>query len=245
MSALSTLFPIAFALGLALVHLFAGRLTFLDVIPRSRWLSLSGGSAVAYVFVHILPEIQSAGTDIDQTASLLVRFEHHVYLIALLGFTGFYGIEQYVRKAKARSEDEGGDAEAHGVFWVHIGTFTLYNVLIGYLLLHREESGVASLAIFFVAMALHFFVNDYGLREYHGSAYRRYGRWALAAAVFAGLGLGYVVEVSELLLAVLFALLAGGIVLNVIKEELPAERKSRFWAFLAGVVGYTALLLSI
>ncbi|WP_245180726.1 ZIP family metal transporter [Haloarcula amylovorans] len=175
MPELSTFLPAAFALGLALVHLFAGRLTFLDVMPRSRWLSLSGGSAVAYVFVHILPEIQSAGTDIDQTASALVRLEHHVYLIALLGFTAFYGIEQYVRKAKARGENEGG-SESHGVFWVHIGTFTLYNVLIGYLLLHREESGVASLAIFFVAMALHFFVNDYGLREYHGSAYRRYGR---------------------------------------------------------------------
>ncbi|WP_245180728.1 hypothetical protein [Haloarcula amylovorans] len=63
--------------------------------------------------------------------------------------------------------------------------------------------------------------------------------------MFVGLGLGYVVEVSELLLAVLFALLAGGIVLNVIKEELPAERQSRFWAFVVGVVGYTALLLSI
>ncbi|MBX0294739.1 hypothetical protein [Haloarcula nitratireducens] len=83
MSTLSTFLPIAFALGLALVHLFAGRLTFPNVIPRSRWLSLSGGSAVAYVFVHILPEIQSAGADIDRTASPLVRFEHHVYLLAI------------------------------------------------------------------------------------------------------------------------------------------------------------------
>ena len=31
--------------------------------------------------------------------------------------------------------------------------------------------------------------------------------------------------------------------LNVLKEELPAERQSRFWAFLAGVSLYTVLLL--
>ena len=130
-----------------------------------------------------------------------------------------------------------------GVFWLHVGSFAVYNVLIGYLLLHREEPGVTSLVTFFVAMALHFFVNDYGLREHHGRAYHRYGRWVLAAAVTAGVGLGYLVDVGDLLLAVLFAFLGGGVILNVIKEELPAERRSRFGSFATGVAGYTAVLL--
>ena len=43
----------------------------------------------------------------------------------------------------------------------------------------------------------------------------------------------------------LFALLAGGVVLNVMKEELPEERKSRFGAFLLGVVLYGGLLALI
>ena len=43
----------------------------------------------------------------------------------------------------------------------------------------------------------------------------------------------------------LFAFLAGGIVLNVLKEELPRERKSRFWAFALGTVAYAALLLTL
>jgi hypothetical protein len=42
---------------------------------------------------------------------------------------------------------------------------------------------------------------------------------------------------------VLFAFLAGGIVLNVIKEELPEERESRFPAFVVGTGGYAVLLL--
>jgi hypothetical protein len=41
----------------------------------------------------------------------------------------------------------------------------------------------------------------------------------------------------------LFAFLAGGVVLNVLKEELPEERESRFWAFALGAASYTALLL--
>lgn len=32
---------------------------------------------------------------------------------------------------------------------------------------------------------------------------------------------------------------------NVVKEELPEERKSHFWVFALGVSGYTILLLAI
>lgn len=232
-----------FAAGLAAVHLFSGRLRFVDVIPRSRWLSMAGGVAVAYVFIHILPEIQNAGEAIERSGSLLIQFENHVYFIALVGLTVFYGLERFVRQR--RSRDREGNAEPDGVFWLHIGSFAIYNALIGYLLLHRESPGVVSLATFFVAMALHFFVNDYGLREYHGRAYHRYGRWVLAGAVILGLLVGYIAELPDLLLSVLFAFLAGGVILNVMKEELPSERQSRFWPFAAGTVGYTILLLLI
>jgi hypothetical protein len=37
----------SFALGLTLVHLFAGQLRFLETIPRSRWLSLASGISEA------------------------------------------------------------------------------------------------------------------------------------------------------------------------------------------------------
>lgn len=234
--------PVVLAGGLAAVHLFAHRLEFLDVVPRNRWLSLSGGSAVAYVFVHLLPELQSASADIEASDTVFAQFEQHVYLVALAGFTVFYGLEQFVERSRGGDRT---DENPSGVFWPHIGSFALYNGLIGYLLLHREEIGLASLLTYFLAMALHFLVNDYGLREHHGRTYRRYARWILSTAVFAGLAVGYVAPISDLHLALLFAFLAGSVVLNVIKEELPSERRSRFWAFAAGAAGYSALLLRL
>jgi hypothetical protein len=42
---------------------------------------------------------------------------------------------------------------------------------------------------------------------------------------------------------VLLALLAGGVILNVMKEELPEERESRFWASATGSAVYATLLL--
>jgi len=231
------------ALGLALVHLYAGKLRFLEGTPRSVWLSVAGGVSVAYVFVHLLPEVgEVQETLAEALGSALGFLENHGYLVALLGLVVFYGLE---RAAKASRKARGGEAQAtsSGVFWLHIGSFTLYNLLVGYLLVRRPEQGLLELVLFFTAMALHFVVNDFGLREHHKAAYTRSGRWVLAAAVLLGWLLALFGRASEALLALLLAFLAGGVILNVLKEELPAERESRFWPFAFGATAYAALLL--
>lgn len=64
-------------------------------------------------------------------------------------------------------------------------------------------------------------------------------------AVLAGWGVGVSTEVHPAALAALFAFLAGGVILNVLKEELPEERNSAFSAFALGSFCYAALLLFI
>ncbi|MEW6296616.1 MAG: hypothetical protein AB1671_02600 [Thermodesulfobacteriota bacterium] len=232
------------AAGLALVHLFAGKLRFLGGIPRSRWLSMAGGVSVAYVFVHLLPELSEHQDVLAGAVTQALSFlERHVYLVALLGLSTFYGLERLARASRRYRRDAGGpDRTSSTVFWLHIASFGLYNALIGYLL-HRVRPGDASLLFFFLAMALHFVVNDYGLREHHKALYTDYGRRLLAAAVFLGWGIGLLVTLSVVMLAVLMAFLAGGVILNVLKEELPQERESRFGAFAFGAAGYAMLLL--
>ena len=135
--------------------------------------------------------------------------------MALVGLMAFYGLERAAKLSRGnRRRASGADATGVGVFWLHAGSFAIYNALIGYLLLHREEPGLWSLALFAFAMEVHFVVNDSGLREDHKGAYDRYGRWVLAAAVLAGWVVGLLSEVSEAALAVLFAFLAGGVVMN-------------------------------
>lgn len=237
------------AVLLAAVHLFSGRLYFLDAVPRSRWLSVAGGVSVAYVFVHLIPELAESGEviteTIDENFAFLAFLERHVYLLALVGLATFYGLER-AAKISRRNQPQRVDkaAASPGVFWIHAASFSLYNAIIGYLLLHREEGGLGPLLFFSGAMALHFLVNDRSLREHHKHRYRGVGRWVLAAAVLAGWALGVLTEISEAAVATLIAFLAGGVILNVLKEELPEERQSRFWAFALGAALYTALLLT-
>lgn len=243
------------AVLLAAVHVVTPSLKFLAGTPRSAWLSLAGGVSVAYVFVHLLPELAAGQETVGRIAGGKAFAERHVYLIALTGLATFYGLDRLAKSS--RSSQEGatvqsgrdGETAAAGtsphVFWIHIGSFAIYNGLIGYLLLHREVTTFGALAFFTVAMALHFTVTDYGLNEDHKAIYRRVGRWVLVAAVLLGFGIGLLAEISEAAIAVLVAFLAGGVILNVLKEEVPSERQSRFWAFALGTAGYAALLLAL
>ncbi len=234
-----SLLPGVLAFALASIHLFTGRAQSLRVLPRSYWLSIAGGASVAYVFVHILPELEG-GTVLESVAFLAGFLERHVYLVALIGFALFYGLERLAQEyGQERSK------AALGVFWLHIASFSAYNGLIGYLLVHREQPGVVSLLFYAIAMGLHFVVNDYGLRHHHEDAYDHLGRWLLAGAVVVGWAIGTTTEVDEAVVNTLFAFLAGGVILNVIKEELPEERRSRFWAFSVGAAGYAVLLLFV
>lgn len=235
------------ALALSLIHLFAGKLRFLDRRPRSVWLSMAGGVSVAYIFVRTLPELNAAQAAVSRAAGPALGFlENHVYLLALLGLATFYGLERLALSARARQRQDGKeDATTPGVFWLHVASFSVYNALIGYVLVHREVPGALSLALFGSAMGLHFLVTDYGLREHHGDLYARLGRWILSAAVLVGWGIGRLTQIGDAPLGALLGFLSGGVILNVLKEELPAERASRFWAFAVGAAAYAALLLVI
>lgn len=213
------------ALVLAAVHLLAGRLVFLRGIPRSRWLSAAAGVSVAYVFVHLLPELSAAREEVGE----------EVFVLALAGLALFYAVEQHTlasRRETGRSSD--------AAFRLSMASFAVYNAIIGYLLVHGDHD----LVLFAAALAIHFVVNDFGLREHHQDAYDRIGRWLLAGAVLVGWAAGQVAEVSESVLGLLIAFIGGGVILNVMKEELPGERQARLLPFLVGAAAYAALLLA-
>lgn len=233
------LLPLIAAVCMAALHLFAGRLRFLDGLPRSRWLSIAGGISVAYVVVHLLPELaEYQEATAESTALGVGLIERHVYVLALVGLAVFYGVHLWSRESRRDTSDDQASDLATAF---SISTYAVYNSVIGYLLVHREEG----VAFFAVALGLHFVVNDHALREHHGGTYHRYGRWILSAAVLAGVGVGYLTEVPEVVVGLLIAFIGGGTILNVLKEELPEERESRFGAFAAGATVYTVLLLAI
>ncbi|UTR09110.1 hypothetical protein MM300_14510 [Evansella sp. LMS18] len=230
---------------LAVVHLTVGRIHFIEHIPRSRFLSIAGGISVAYVFLHILPELEEHQETVAQelTAGIFNYLAHHVYVTALLGLIIFYSVEKYVKKShKANKEASGESSPLIEAFWNHVALFFFYNALIGYLLVYQSDDGWLGMLLFVIVMALHFLVTDFGLRFHHEETYDKYGRWVLSVAIIIGAAAGSFAIIPEEVFALVFAFLSGAIILNVLKEELPDERESSLGAFVSGAAGYIVLL---
>lgn len=48
------------------IHISTSYLKVLEKIPRSRFLSVAGGIAISYVFIHILPELSENQESIEK-----------------------------------------------------------------------------------------------------------------------------------------------------------------------------------
>ncbi len=231
---------------LVLVHLFVSRLG-LSGIPRSKWLSLGGGISVTYIFLHVLPEFaEYQELFAEHTSAVVLEFmEHHIYGFALVGLVVFYALERAAKRSTQSEREPHPDQEEHDtrIFWIHMFSFMVYNGIIGYLLWGREDQTTLGLIYYVLAMAFHFMVTDYSLYAHYHDLYRRRGRWLVVAALVGGWVLGLTVAIPEIYVGMIFSFVAGGVIMNVLKEELPEERKSNLWAFVAGVVVYAVLLV--
>jgi hypothetical protein len=231
------------ALLFAAVFVFSGR------IQLGRWLrfdrrsivSYSAGTSIAYVFVRLMPELHGTRVAVMETSKYLPLEGMAIYLLALVGFMCFYGLE-HLRKQLSESAESEQDERS---FWVHIGGFAAYAGLMSYLLVRDLEPSESGTALYAVAFGLHFLAVGHSLQQEHGAAYERTGRWLLAAACLLGWGLGVAIELPRFVVALLVAFISGAVIVNAAVMELPSEKDGRFWPFLLGGLLYAAVLLPL
>ena len=240
--------PLVTALVFAAVFLFGSSVLIPGPIRRHKRkvLSFGAGVTIAYVFVHLLPELEAARAALVRTgANLAFPFPAlRVYLAALVGFMLFYGLEHLVvwtRKSAGSGAAEG--EENHPGRLIHIGGFLVYVWLAGYLAVRSLEVGSTRLTLYAVALGLHFLSLDFSFLREYGPWYKRSARYAFAIAPLAGWAAGIFVGFSQLFTAALLGFISGGIIMNAIVSELPKEKEGRFLSFLFGGAFYTALLI--
>lgn len=235
------------AVGLALIHAFVSKLKVINIIPEHRWMSFSGGVSIGYVFLEIFPELSHAQEELEHSAFPFVAYlENHVYILAFLGLLVFYGLDTLALTSRRQNRSEKNvDSTSPAVFWIHISAFAGLNVIFGYLLQDLVDQSLLQCILYFVAVALHFFIVDHSLREHHKTPYDKQGRWLLTAAIMVGAIAGRAARLNEAALSIVWSFLAGSIILNILVRELPDERKSCFGSFVGGIALYTGLLLLI
>ena len=235
------------AIALALVHVFATKLPIFSLIPRFRWTSFAGGVSLGYVFLEIFPELSHSQEELQHSDILLVQYlEKHVYILALIGLIVFYGLDLLALRAKSlKQSTPEKEHNSSAIFWIHISGFAILNLIFGYLLQDLSEHSLTACILFFLAVALHFFIIDDNLREHQQSLYDQQGRWFLVGAIILGAIIGQVAHLNEAAIALIWSFLAGSIILNVLKRELPDEKETCFGSFISGTALFATLLLSM
>lgn len=219
----------------AFVHLWAEKTRSWPFLPQSKFLSTGGGVAIAYVFVDLLPKLGKNDQLVRQALSgVFPYFEKHVYVMALLGFLLFFFV--------SRKESVFGN---RGSFWLSLFSYALFNFLVGYAVVDKNNPEVRPLALFTFAIALHYFVNDYSLSKEQSFFYDRVGKWMLIIALFLGWLLGLWIQLPKTSVALVSAFIGGGVIMNVTRHELPVDNPNDLSAFIISALTYAAVLLAL
>jgi len=225
------------------IHFFSIYLK-LEKIGLRRFISFSAGVGVAYVFVHLWPQVAHTQEIAEQEIHWLEGHTMHyaLYLVALSGLVTVYILDRLIARAYEKEELTTPNVTESALFWSHMGFFSLYNMMIGYLLTYQNQINT-SLLIFFIAFALHFITNDWGLRHHHESVYDKYGRYILSISILIGYIIGQGTDFPEYFIGSVEAFVAGAMTLNVVKHELPSEREGNLEGFLTGVISASLLFI--
>lgn len=220
------------------VHHGSAWLRRLRFTPRSQVLSAAGGMAVAFVLLQLLPSVARAQANLAGAAGVGQGARGRLlFLVMLVGLLAYFAVERSVRAGLATRP------ELHRrLFWLNVSSNAALEVTVGYLLV-ADRRAPLQLALFTIAMALRGLITDRGMHEAHQSDFDRYGRALLLTAAPLGWLLGVLAQFPPNAIGAVRALLAGGVVLHVLKEELPEDRESSYLAFFAGALSYAALLL--
>jgi len=232
----------------AAIFVFGEKIHILYRTHKRRALSAAGGAAVAYVFIHLLPELARAGdTFVKITADRSLPLpEYRVYVAALAGFILFYGLEHMMHWSRLSGRREKpGYGIGDPIFLLHISGFALYGGLISYLMVRSIDEKSVPILIYGIAMGLHFLSIDRSMHDEHGGIYDKFGKWILAGAVLISWACGALAEFPKPVVITMLGFVSGGVVMNSMIVELPGEKDGRFLYFCAGAAAYATLLFFV
>lgn len=218
-------------------------------VSRARWLnprvigSFASGVAVSYVFLHMLPELvegnETIGKMLAQSETLTPLMDLGIFIIALFGFTIFFGLEQLAEKSKSQTA-------LLNTYRLQLFMYCVYNFLITYTMPLRVQSGVLYALIFTVAIGIHFILTDRNFNRHFQQHFSHGGRLLLLGALFIGWLITAITDpINVLVVSLMIAFLSGSVLYNVFREEIPSGKQTSFLSFCAGIVIIAALLVAL
>ena len=163
----------------ALCHWYVVVLASQSDSEQQRWTSLGGGAGLAYVFVHLLPELASGGSELSETIGMIPYAPTHLveallFFVALLGVLVVFSIDVLAQRQTSLSSISS---------WLHLSSFAAINYLYAYSLPSLISTGILYGVLFTVAVASHVLLADRFSVIHHSRRFRQRNRWIGSAAL--------------------------------------------------------------
>lgn len=239
--------------GFSFIHMQSGSLRLDKENLISKFTSFVGGISIAYVLFVLIPSLLHSQEDIAETFHLTNASALQLVVgVLILGLLVFYYLERALESAKVNIfldrlqyrnlSDQTFEQSHKRIFWVHIGSYAMYNLIIGILMAdHAFETSFT--AIFYLAViGLHLFTNDWVLRHHFTDLYDRHGKLMISLAVVVGWLIGKYFHINHAVIYLLEAFVYGGLIFNALKDDLPQCRGNNAKYFILGTVFYSVLL---
>jgi hypothetical protein len=219
------------------VHIFFPQ--FERVLTRRwpNWVSTSGGLAVGYVFIYLLPKLTvAANHTVDKFPNFPLLSITIIYFFMLLGFVSYWIIDLY------SSEDH---PLSHHWRKLQSFSFFIYNMLIGHLFVSATHMEPLAYLLATFVMALHLAGLNHQYKMWHPDFFVRVLRWLMPLGIIVGAVGGAEALLPRWVVNPFTAYVGGAILINVVYYELPRSRGVRVKAFLVGVVLFAVINLMI
>jgi hypothetical protein len=104
----SVIVALVATLALVALHLAAPRIRRLPLVPEAATGSFAGGLAVAYVFLHLLPEVAEGNESIGEALHNVIEptplLDLGIFFVALVGFVAFFALQRLADRTGAHRD---------------------------------------------------------------------------------------------------------------------------------------------
>jgi hypothetical protein len=238
------------AAAFALIHLLSNRIYRYSELHRSKMLSFFGGISAAYVFLDLLPRIETTRIHLRTVFGELPAFLDVLAVpgLAFVGFMTFFVLEHFaVYSRRGEHAKKGGEIEeisaSERAFAIHFVTIAFLNLIIGYILRFEAETGPLSLIFYSAALSLHFVILDDSMEQHYKQSYVRFGRYFASVLPLIGWGISIFFPENPSEGYLLLGVILGVILFNAVKDAVPKGGGKDPSLFISGAIIYSTLLL--
>jgi len=196
---------------------------------KQRLVSFAAGVSVAYIFLHLFPQIYFSLFNSN------ISTKNVTFFAMLIGFVAYHLIEKWIYQ-HAKRDDIVAEIEQQ-----HVLTLFFYHFVIGIVLLSLLKNDVVDGLLYFIPISMHVLIN--ALPHSHRFDKKSVRAFFVSAPVLGAI-LASLVTIPEVLDLMLLGMIAGILLFVEAREIAPSKRSESISFFLLGVITFVIVIIT-